>query len=216
MNKLTKAAIAGGLGIALLLGGAGTLATWNSSSPIMGGTIVAGRLVVGTPLTGTWTVAHLNPIPASTYGTPVGLTMSGNGTLTVTAGGALFAASPGDQLVYQSKVPLIVNGTNLVATLALAPGAIVGTLSSTQQATNTAFANFLTANTVVTMTGTGISGSGTTASPFVINGATNVQVNATVTATITFASSTTAGSENAAMLGSVDLSGMALSLTQNS
>ena len=202
MNKLTKAAIAGGVGIALLLGGAGTLATWNSSSNISGGTIVAGNLVVGTPAVGSWTVAHLVTGSTTIYSTAVTTTL------------AAFRASPGDKLIYTTTVPLIVNGTNLVATLGLTPGAIAGTTSAVPatQTTNNAFASFLTANTVVAMSGTGISGS---APAYVVNGATNVTTNATVTATITFASGI-AGAENQAMLGSVDLTGMALSLTQNS
>jgi len=202
MNKLTKAAIAGGVGIALLLGGAGTLATWNSSSNISGGTIVAGNLVVGTPAVGSWTVAHLVTGSTTTYSTAVTTTL------------AAFRASPGDKLIYTTTVPLIVNGTNLVATLGLTPGAIAGTPSAVPAtlATNNAFAGFLTANTAVAMTGTGISG---TAPAYVINGASGVATTATVTATITFVSGA-AGAENLAMLGSVDLSGMALALTQNS
>jgi alternate signal-mediated exported protein len=190
MNKLTKAAIAGGVGIALLLGGAGTLATWNSSSNISGGTIVAGNLLVGTPAAGSWSVSHLVIGSTTTY-----------------------KASPGDKLIYTTTVPITVVGTNLVATLGLTPGAIAGTTSAVPatQATNNAFASFLTANTVVAMSGTGITGS---APAYTISGAAGTAT-ATVTATITFASGA-AGAENAAMLGSVDLSAMAVSLTQNS
>ena len=202
MNKLTKAAIAGGVGIALLLGGAGTLATWNSSSSISGGTIVAGNLVFGTPAAGSWTVAHLVAGSTTIYSTAVATTLSA------------FKASPGDKLIYTTTVPITVTGTNLVATLGLTPGAIAGTASAVTatQATNNAFASFLTANTAVAMTGTGISG---TSPAYVINGASGVATTATVTATITFVSGA-AGAENAAMLGSVDLSGMGLALTQNS
>jgi len=210
MNKLTKAAIAGGVGIALLLGGAGTLATWNSSTNISGGTIVAGRLAVGTPSIGTWTVAHLNPLPATTYGTAVALSMSSTGALTVTSNNVAFAASPGDQLTYVTTVPITAVGTNLVATLALTPGSIVPTTSTTA---NNALASFLAANTAVSMSGNGISGN---TPNYTINGALGVATTATVTATITFSSAAITGNENAAMLGSVNFSGMALSLTQNS
>ncbi|WP_394771215.1 alternate-type signal peptide domain-containing protein [Lacisediminihabitans sp.] len=201
MNKLTKAAIAGGVGIALLLGGAGTLATWNSSSNISGGTIVSGKLVVGTPAAGSWTVAHLVSGSTTAYSTPVSTTL------------ASYAAAPGDKLIYTTTVPITAVGTNLVATLGLTPGAIAGTTSAVPatQATNNAFASFLGANTIVAMTGTGITG---TAPAYSISGAAGTTT-ATVTATITFASGA-AGAENTAMLGSVDLSGMAVSLTQNS
>lgn len=202
MNKLTKATIAGAAGVALLLGGAGTFATWNSSANIGGGSIVAGSLVVGTPATGSWSVVHLNTGSTSVYGTSAATTL------------AAYKASPGDKLTYTTTVPITVSGTNLVATLALAPGAIAPTGAGS--AASTALAGFLTLNTVVAMSGTGITG---TAPSYAINGGlagtNNATVTATVTATITF-SSGAASTENTAMLGSVDLSGMALSLVQNS
>ena len=201
MNKLTKATIAGAAGVALLLGGAGTFATWNATAPISGGTIVAGSLVVGTAATGSWSVAHLTP-GSSTYGTSAATTL------------AAYKASPGDQLTYTTTVPITVSGTNLVATLGLASGSIVATppTSGSMPAVNTAFVKYLALNTVVAMSGTGISG---TAPNYVINGSSASPITATVTATITF-SSGAASTENTSMLGSVDLSGMALSLVQNS
>ena len=202
MNKLTKATIAGAAGVALLLGGAGTFATWNATGASAGTqSIVSGSLVVGTPATGSWSVAHLVAGGAS-YGTSAATTL------------ATFKASPGDKLTYTTTVPITVSGANLVATLALAPGAIAATAPVTTA--NTALASYLSLNTVVAMSGTGITG---TAPSYVINGGpsgtNNATVNATVTATITFASGA-ASAENTAMLGSVDLSGMALSLLQNS
>ena len=202
MNKLTKATIAGAVGVALLLGGAGTFATWNATAPISGGTIVAGSLLVGTPAAGTWSVTHLTAGSGTVYGSSAATTL------------ASYKASPGDKLTYTTTVPITVSGTNLVATLALAPGAIAA--SAPGSAANTALAGFLTLNTIVAMSGTGITG---TAPSYVINGGptgtNNAIVNATVTATITF-SSGTASTENTSMLGSVDLSGMAISLVQNS
>lgn len=44
MNKMTKGAIATGIGVALLLGGGGTLAVWNVSKEGKPGTVVAGNL----------------------------------------------------------------------------------------------------------------------------------------------------------------------------
>src|SRR5690606_22161335 len=46
MNKLLKGSIAGAAGIALLLGGAGTLAYWNSSADLGGGTVNSGTLTI--------------------------------------------------------------------------------------------------------------------------------------------------------------------------
>ena len=55
MNKLLKGAIAGAAGVALLLGGAGTFALWNSSATVTGGNIDAGNLhVADSGTAGTW------------------------------------------------------------------------------------------------------------------------------------------------------------------
>lgn len=63
MNKMTKGAIATGVGVALLLGGGGTLAVWNTSENAKSGPITAGdlNLVAGA---GTWT--------SETTGLPIG------------------------------------------------------------------------------------------------------------------------------------------------
>ncbi|MCL2514601.1 MAG: alternate-type signal peptide domain-containing protein, partial [Microbacteriaceae bacterium] len=55
MNKLFKGAVAGAAGVALLLGGAGTFALWNTDMPIGDSqTITAGTLAWANPGTGTW------------------------------------------------------------------------------------------------------------------------------------------------------------------
>lgn len=46
MNNLTKAAVAGGAAIVLLLGGAGTFALWNDTADITGLAIDAGELTI--------------------------------------------------------------------------------------------------------------------------------------------------------------------------
>ncbi|MCU1583867.1 MAG: hypothetical protein JWM49_423 [Microbacteriaceae bacterium] len=202
MNKLVKGAIAGAAGIALLLGGAGTFALWNSSANVNGGTIVAGNLHLGTATTGSWTVAHIGT--NGTYGTAVTVTDLSK-----------FKASPGDQLTYTSEVPVTATGDNLVAAVSLSPGSIVATPTSathTKVPADDELARFLTANTTVSMTGSGITG---TAPNYVLTAGSGagISTTATVTATITFASGA-AGAENTAMLGSVDLSGMSLTVTQ--
>lgn len=77
MNKLVKGSIAGAAGIALLLGGAGTLAMWNSTADLSGNTITAGELKVAA--TGNWdkTITKWVPGDTATY----------TGNLTVTASG---------------------------------------------------------------------------------------------------------------------------------
>ena len=46
MQKIITASIIGAAGVALLLGGAGTFALWNSSAATAGGHIVAGALAI--------------------------------------------------------------------------------------------------------------------------------------------------------------------------
>lgn len=54
MNKLVKGSIAGAAGVALLLGGAGTLALWNDSASINAGTVTSGVLDVANATAGAW------------------------------------------------------------------------------------------------------------------------------------------------------------------
>lgn len=53
MNKLVKASVAAAAGIALLMGGAGSLALWNDSASVSSGSVSSGRLTL-TPGTGAW------------------------------------------------------------------------------------------------------------------------------------------------------------------
>jgi len=54
MNKMAKGALATGVGVALLLGGGGTLAVWNQSVNANAGTIASGELKLAAA-TGAWT-----------------------------------------------------------------------------------------------------------------------------------------------------------------
>lgn len=95
MNKMTKGALATGLGVAMLLGGGGTLAVWNDAAGANAGTIVAGNLDLKAG-TGSWTngtgtavTADYRVVPGDdlTYTQPVMVTLSGDlmkATLTVT------------------------------------------------------------------------------------------------------------------------------------
>lgn len=200
MNKLTKAAIAGGVGIALLLGGAGTLATWNSSSTVTGGTIVAGNLAVSAPTSSGWSVQH------QSNGT------LGTATVLTAAQFAAFKAVPGDKLTFTAVVPITASGNNLSATTALAGGAISAASSASA---DLALASALTSSAVTTISipaTTGVSGTAPTYT--FAPGTGTINASATVTATITFPISTTAGAENGYMLGSVALSNMAVSIVQ--
>lgn len=70
MNKATKGALAAGLGVAMLSGGAGTLAYWNNSQTVDGTAINAGNLQIVTDATntgcGSWTLDTGESAP-STY-----------------------------------------------------------------------------------------------------------------------------------------------------
>src|SRR4051794_282011 len=57
MNKSTKGALATSAAAVLLLGGAGTLAYWNDSATVPGGTVQSGQLELGAPVCGAgWTL----------------------------------------------------------------------------------------------------------------------------------------------------------------
>ncbi|MEE1621900.1 alternate-type signal peptide domain-containing protein [Zafaria sp. J156] len=66
MNKMTKGALATGLGVALLIGGGGTLAVWNQAVEAPAGTVAAGDLEL-TAGQGTWTDAAGKPVSLGTY-----------------------------------------------------------------------------------------------------------------------------------------------------
>ncbi|MFC0682298.1 alternate-type signal peptide domain-containing protein [Lysobacter korlensis] len=86
MNKLVKGSIAGAAGIALLLGGAGTFALWNSTVALPAHTITAGNLSLVNDLNGVWTKDGVAINPTS-YRIVPGTTLEYNQTLTVNAVG---------------------------------------------------------------------------------------------------------------------------------
>ena len=102
MNKLVKGAIAGAAGIALLLGGAGSLALWNSSATITSATINAGTLTV-TASGGAWSTNPALWVPGDTF--------TYTATLTVTAKGTNLV----DRLTVDSSS--ITGGVNLLAAI---------------------------------------------------------------------------------------------------
>jgi alternate signal-mediated exported protein len=108
MNKLVKGSIAGAAGIALLLGGAGTLASWNSSLSDAGSaaTITAGTLSIA---------------PA----TSAGVWTNEKGTVITNIAG--YRIVPGAALTYTKTFNITATGDNLKGTIALTPGAITST-----------------------------------------------------------------------------------------
>ncbi|MBD9699342.1 alternate-type signal peptide domain-containing protein [Flavimobilis sp. GY10621] len=104
MNKITKGAVVGGIGVALLLGGGSTLAYWTDQAPVSGAAITSGSLDISDFAAATWTVTN-------------------NGTTKPVANIATFKMVPGDTLTYSTTATVTLVGDNLKATIAAAPGA---------------------------------------------------------------------------------------------
>ena len=97
MNKLTRGAIAGAAGIALLLGGAGTFATWNAQTTVNAGVIHSGELaLVNSSDAGTWAIGTTTVADISTH-----------------------RIVPGDTITYTKTLGIKATGDNLKATLAV-------------------------------------------------------------------------------------------------
>ncbi len=122
MNKLTKAAIAGAAGIALLLGGAGSLAYWNVSSNVGSTSINSGSLAM-TSTAGVWNNTYTKWVPgdSSTY----------TGSVTVTAAGDNFkgdftvdksSLTTGNELAQALDITLTVTGTLPAGVTLVSPG----------------------------------------------------------------------------------------------
>lgn len=94
MNKMTKGALATGLGATLLLGSGGSLAVWNSTAEAPAGSIVTGDLKL-TAGTGIWTNS-LGTIDLSTY-----------------------KVVPGDTLTFTQPVDVVLEGDRMEAKLTL-------------------------------------------------------------------------------------------------
>ncbi|WP_104083128.1 alternate-type signal peptide domain-containing protein [Cryobacterium sp. Y11] len=105
MNKLLTGSIAGAAGIALLLGGAGTFALWNSEASIVGGTINAGTLTVAAG-DGVWA--------------------DQNGKIAI----ADYLIVPGDTLTYKTVLDVKAEGDNIMARLTVGDGKLVADSAS--------------------------------------------------------------------------------------
>lgn len=97
MNKMTKGAIATGIGVALLLGGGGTLALWSDSEGSDAGTIAAGNLDLQTSVEGTW------------YSDLAGTTVNISSHKII----------PGETLTYSQELTLALAGNELEATVGI-------------------------------------------------------------------------------------------------
>jgi alternate signal-mediated exported protein len=97
MNKMTKGALATGLGVALLVGGGGTLAVWNTTAQAEAGTIKSGNLhLTATP--GTWTNSHNKEMTLEEL--------------------AKYKVVPGDKLTFTQPVAVTLEGELMKAKIA--------------------------------------------------------------------------------------------------
>jgi alternate signal-mediated exported protein len=111
MKRILTGSIAGATGIALLLGGAGTFALWNSSAAIAGAPLTAGTLTVETEDVVFWT---------DQYGTEINMQS--------------YKIVPGDVLTYTSFLDVTVRGDNLHARIAVDHGSISSANSDASRA----------------------------------------------------------------------------------
>ncbi len=105
MNKIVKGALATGVGVIVLVGGGGTLATWNQAQTASMGSVVSGdlNLEVNTATDkGHWTNAAGSTINAATYKVVPGDVLTYTQDLKVTLSG--------DQM--RARLSLTVDGTN--------------------------------------------------------------------------------------------------------
>lgn len=188
MNRFTKGAIAGAVGIALLLSGAGSFALWNGSATAAAGTVQSGTMTIVPNGTGTWTASH------GGAATPITI--------------ASFRAVPGDVLTFTQKVDLAATGDNLSALLTVDPTSIkAGTGTASAQ-----LAAALTSGMTVTIPGTLPAGVTATSTPNTYKVA-GLATTTTVTVVVTLPfDSTTSGTT--AQGGTVDLTKLAITLQQ--
>jgi len=188
MNKLTSGAIVGTLGIALLLGGAGTFATWNQSTTANAGTVASGTLTIANSGTPTWKNVSADAVAGGT----------------AIANIASYKIVPGDTLEMTQTFTVAASGDNLKATLAYDPTSITTATSADaalKAATTFAF----------TATGGGITTDAT--SKVVTVASTTAGVN-TVTVKLVVALPKDVSGVTA-QGGSLNLSAVSFSLSQN-
>ncbi|MFQ4150488.1 alternate-type signal peptide domain-containing protein [Arthrobacter sp. LAPM80] len=118
MNKMAKGAIATGVGIILLAGGGGTLATWNQASNASMGSVVSGdlNLVAGA---GVWKNASGTVIPVI----------------------ADYKVVPGDTLTYTQPMTVTLTGDLMVAKLAVTGAGVDKGFGTNAVATATTLTN---------------------------------------------------------------------------
>jgi alternate signal-mediated exported protein len=148
-SALIKGTAAIAVGAALLLGGGGTLASWNASDNAAPGTVVAGDLNVAKTAPGVWTdgagatinIATYRVVPGDklTYTQVLDVTLTGNkmaADIVATGTGAVNGFTPANVIV-----------TDPVLTLGSTSTVVTNPLKTTQQVTATITFEFKSATT---------------------------------------------------------------------
>jgi len=195
MNKLVKGSVAAATGIVLLMGGAGSLALWNDSQAISGGTISTGELDIALSGTGAWKDVSV-------------------GAPTTTWVPATDKLVPGDTITYTQDVAVKASGKNIKATLAYTAGSVVipAALYGPDALPNTAD-DYVTVAIGVTAVTPADNGTITGTGPYTLTSASDGTVEYRVVITIDF-KSTTPGQVGQNVAGGINVSNAAFTLTQ--
>jgi alternate signal-mediated exported protein len=139
MRKTTKGAIAVGAGVALLLGGAGTLAAWNVSQNIAAtGNVNTGNLNLTTTTPGTWA-----------WGDVATCSIPGTAIADITT----VKIVPGDCVIYSQDIVVTATGDNLKAEATITGTPTIGGTLGAANVTVATTTTFPTPPTGVTKTG---------------------------------------------------------------
>ena len=192
MKKITKATLAAGAGVALLIGTGGTLAFWNDSVSLGGASIAAGNLQLTQKGTPTWQIQHTS------------------GAVSAVSDISALRIVPGDKLIYTGDYTITAQGDNLVFKADVANGAIAPAVAG--NAADVKLSERLTQSAVYTINGV----AGQTATIKHRDAASGTyDVSIAVTLEWPFGTAGDAApNDNSAKLGKVSLSNFGVTATQ--
>jgi alternate signal-mediated exported protein len=193
MNKLVKGAVAGAVGVALLLGGAGTFALWNSTIGVSTGSISTGNLAFGTATNKVWTDNSPGAIGGTTFDPTVNKIV------------------PGDKVSLSQTITITGSGKNLAASLTYVPSSVVIPADLTGAITSTLAVSKVSGDAT-------LSGSGTALDPWIVKPSTQPGGTTTLTVVISYTFDKTlgdvAGHGTDGQSELIDLSGATFKLQQ--
>lgn len=187
MNKLVKGAVAGAAGIALLLGGAGTFALWNSSIGVGSSTVSTGTLKFGTATGATWRDDSAGATTTAFVPTTDKIV-------------------PGDVVSLTQNVTVSASGKNLKASLVYVPGSVTIPADLTGKIVPTLTVTWVSGDSSLT-------GTGTVTDPYIITPPANATGTSVFKVKISYAFDS-AVTGTVGQGESVDLSGATYLLTQ--